>query len=79
MNFLMSKCYGKDTAMTADVVSNLGALVTDLPVEKFDQISSADLESNLDSIKKGLKEAKRKRGKAKKRAVMGKLAKKVHP
>ncbi|XP_053380417.1 uncharacterized protein LOC123563181 [Mercenaria mercenaria] len=74
MKFIMKQCYKDSSTISPDDVKNLGGLVTDLPLDKFDQINAADLETNIKSIKNDLKAAKKQRGK---KAVVKKLAKKM--
>ena len=74
MKYITKTCFKDSETISSDDVKNLGGLVADLPIEQFEQISAADLESNIDSIKTDLKAAKKQGGR---KTVVKKLAKKV--
>lgn len=73
----MTRCYADTTDMTSDVVTQLGSMVTDLPIKQFAKISTDDLEANIESIKKGVRSSRHRQRRGRKRVVYAKLIQKV--
>ena len=65
-----------DVAIDSTAVDNLGAMVTDLSPEKFEEVDAADLERNLEAIKTDMASASVKEN-SQRYAVIQKLGTKV--
>ncbi|XP_052768294.1 uncharacterized protein LOC128208761 [Mya arenaria] len=67
---IMEKCYASsDVKLDSAAVAQMGSMVAELPVDKIEEISAADLVSNMDTIKKGLKKKNKGKGSRNKNAI----------
>ena len=75
----MNRCYsGSNVAITTQVVQDLGALVTKLPIDKLETVSAADLATTVQSIKEDYQATKSKRKHdPRRKAIARTIAKKV--
>ena len=64
-------------AISGATVDELGAMVTNLPPEKFKDLNAADLERNIAAIKDDIKMSASKKQRKRKKAVMKLLGEKV--
>ena len=76
---LTKKCFSaEDVVIDSTTVDELGSMVMDLPLEKFDDVTPADLERNIEKIKNEMKKETKQKMKRSKQALMQKLGEKVN-
>ena len=75
----MKKCFASsDTVIDRATIAQMGAMVTQLPINKLAEVSAADLAGTLENIKQDYKATKAKRKKDPRRRVVARtIAKKV--
>ena len=76
---IMNRCYGDtNVVITSQVVQDLGAMVTKLPIDRLETVSAADLGQTVESIKEDYQATKSKRKRdPRRKAIARTIAKKV--